>query len=291
MNAPTLSFVTTIRHPLNSKDYARVERYLKNTLDSVQAQICKNFQIIVICNQIPPFHTDFPDVKFLKVDFPPPFEQRSATIEQDAIRIDRGTKHAIALLYIKKSAPSKFVMFFDADDLLSNKLSSFVEENHDNPGFFMEHGYSMKLGSDTFDFLNEFYKVNGNANIVRVSDLPIPTDRLSINSCQEDILRELNQDFIFFILGSHKFTKDWMAERRIVMKPVPFPGAIWIVGNLENRSRQFGQKGSVPISPNDIQEFTIPLEYLTANIKTRAMQFLFRVESAFRKIATRLRPN
>ena len=112
-----LAFITSVRHPLNSNSYPRVIQLLDRTLSSVCRQTDRDFQVVVVCNEIPDLSSR-DNVHFTKVDFPPPNRNASAETGLDAIRLDRGTKYFVGLLYAARFEPSH-VMFFDADDYLS----------------------------------------------------------------------------------------------------------------------------------------------------------------------------
>jgi hypothetical protein len=179
-------------------------------------------------------------------------------------------------------------MFFDADDLLSNRIVEYVSCNQNTAGFYAEFGYRMTLGANKIDSINEFYKQNGNVNILSLSSIRLPWDKLSITSKQEHIVEHVDREYLHKILGSHQFSKNYYSEQGTPLSIIPFQIAIWLVGNLENHSNQHGTKGSLSISLETEQEFSIPEDYMSSGSQfflekffRRALKFL-KVKSSFR---------
>lgn len=269
MTRPLVAFVTTLRHPSDARDYDRIERYLAHTLRSVCAQSNPDFTVIVVCNRKPAFAGSMPRVDFVEVDFASPTASGLAASSMDAIRLDRGSKHAVALAYLRAKGGADYVMFFDADDLLSNRLVAHVVSHAGAAGFVAETGWSMRLGEPRLQQVDDFWAVNGNANILPYDWLAQNTERVQSGMSQDAICAAIEPRFFAEILGSHKFARAWLNAASRPLEPLPFPAAIWMLGNLENHSEAFGARGAVAVTPEHIAEFAIPEEYLATGIGRR----------------------
>ena len=103
-------FITSIKHPENSKSYDKVWALLNRTLSSVCNQIDRKFKVVVVCNRTLPLEDKYKTfeelIEFIEVDFSPVSQSG-----YDGIRIDRGTKYIVGLIAAKKYDP-EYIMFF-----------------------------------------------------------------------------------------------------------------------------------------------------------------------------------
>ena len=113
-----------------------------------------------------------------------------------------------------------YIMSIDSDDLISNKIVSYIMENNDNgrvSGWFIEKGYIHKHGSNyLIKQPNKMWALNGSTHIVREDYLPNPNhDSMKYN------------DFNFFT--SHGFIKTKLQRYHgCELQPVPFPATIYV---------------------------------------------------------------
>jgi glycosyltransferase involved in cell wall biosynthesis len=256
-----VTFVTTVRHPDNSRDYGRIERYLDATLRSILNQADPDFRIFVVCNRTPSNSSDYAKTTFIEVDFAPPVRP-GKPIDRAGIVLDRGTKHAVALAHIRDQIDTEYIMFFDSDDLLSNRLVATIRDVRPDYGLYAETGYSMPLGYDTLTKVEDFFEVNGNSNIFRSHLLINLVTGIEPTSSQEQIVESIDKDIFRKLLAGHKFAKDFFAANGMPFDPLPLPPAIWILGNMENRSGWFGKPGTIPLKEKLIEEFSIPEDYI-----------------------------
>jgi len=257
-----LVFITSIRHPRNCFSFKHVLTLLNHTLDSVLAQSAAEFKIIVVCNEksIPVKH---PDVEFLEVNFLPPSDLEHPKTGMNAIQIDRGCKYACGLIYAKRFDPVH-VMFFDADDLLHRNIAATVLAEPDSDGWYIDQGYSFKMGASHMTLLDNFHTHCGTSHIVRYNSLPMPLS-LDWDADQKEFIAELGESYIKSRLGSHRFTVNTQSKAGFKLSPLPFPGAIWVLGHGENHSGRSGQDGMIEISSDFRQQYGIPRKYLGTN--------------------------
>lgn len=210
--------------PLRSKeasnDWDRVTEYFNRTLWSVYNQIDKNFKIIVACHEIPMLKKEYDDrVEFIQVNNPIPKTKHE-------MMIDKGHKiHTIAMRI--RELGGGFTMLVDADDLISNRISQYINNNQDKNGFLSHNGYYYHVGND---YIKKGHKFpNGSSTIVKynIEDLPFeyydnPVD--SVNS-NPHIIRKKHGDI-------PKICK----EKGRALSKLPFIASIYVRETGDNHS-------------------------------------------------------
>ena len=258
-----LVFITSIRHPLNCYSFDRVLRLLDITLNSIFSQKDSNFEVVIVSNQ-----GSISDLKYrvhnVEVDFPPPSLEESPKTGMSAIQIDRGSKYAIGLKYAEKLNPSH-IIFFDADDLVDNRLSGLVKTNPDSNGWYFDEGYSYRLGSKKLNSVSDFYKHCGTSYIINYDEFE-NTKMLNLTNSQEEIIDLVGLNYVKVELGSHRLRKRWSEKRGRSLSPLPFPGAVWVLGHGENHSGRAGDEGTLPITEELKNQFAFPDDVIVEQI-------------------------
>jgi len=229
-----LVFVTCLMHPANAKSYATIGRLLARTLRSLCAQTSDAFEVVLVCNQVPPGIEPHPKVHFVTVEHPPCEGQGERAAGLRASNVDRGCKRAIGVVYARRFDPD-YIMLCDADDLVSNRLAAYVEQHAGGPGWFVERGHIHREGSVVSFLKRGFHQVCGSSNILRTDLLELPAE-LSVDANQDDILAAVDLAYLVQIFGGHSFAVDRYGDRGLPLAPLPFPGAVWILGTGENTS-------------------------------------------------------
>lgn len=249
-------FITSLRHPTNCHSYERVGRLLENTLRSVCNQSSDCFKVLVVCNQVPEISVN-QNVEFLEVDFPPPSSLSQPQTGMEAIRIDRGSKYMAALVHARQSQPS-FVMFFDADDYISNRIVDYVDNQPDSCGWYINTGYRYQYGDTHLSHQPDFYQQCGTSLIYPYSMLDVPS-KLIGNPGLANIKLHTDEKYLKYILGSHRIAVKIHQSQGHSFRPLPFAGAIWILGNGENHSGKNGKSGDLPVTDEIRNEFSFDL--------------------------------
>jgi glycosyltransferase involved in cell wall biosynthesis len=229
-----LVFITSLRHPKNSKDYQNIELLLMRTLQSVCAQTDTDFYVIVVCNQLPANFPDLPNVCFVQVDFPPPSAINNAQTGMPALQKDKGTKYLIGLKKAEEFKPD-YVMFFDADDYVHQDIAKYVNANLGENGWYIDKGLVYRDGGLLISKTDNFNQVCGTSNIFNF-DLLRQTMPYNLDASQDSLLGLVDNEFIFTILGGHRKVPAWFAERGHALKAFPFAAAIWLTNTGENHS-------------------------------------------------------
>lgn len=144
-----LTFITCLKHPLNVKSMPTMLALLERTLESIEAQTNKNYQIVVVCHEIPHLSRTFKNIEFILVDFPAPLLAGDLAGELNVgrmresleeVKLDKGRKYLHALYHLRQNPP-RHVMFFDADDCLSEDIVETVAQGPQETSWYIGHGY------------------------------------------------------------------------------------------------------------------------------------------------------
>lgn len=250
-----LVFITSLKHPFNCHAYRRVGGLLALTLASVRRQTNGDFAVVVVCNRRP--DGDFPpDVHFVEVNFPPPSPHKRPDTGMDAIRLDRGSKYLVGRAFAERFAP-RHIMFFDADDFVSARIAKTVNEGPDDTAWIISTGYVMQFGSASCAPLENFHKHCGTSFVHPAAAVSVPP--VSPDVSIEEITSGFDNYLVETLLGTHRGAP--FHYREVLRRPVealPYPGAIWVLGNGENHSGRAGRAGTQAVTPAMRREFGIP---------------------------------
>jgi hypothetical protein len=250
-----LVFITSLRHPRNCNSWDRVCELAGATLASVCAQTCPDFEVIVVCNRAPSGNFP-PKVRFLTVDFPAPSPIDGPKTGMHAIRMDRGAKYLAGAAMARTLNPSH-VMFFDADDLLSNRIAGHVLNAAPSCGWYLQSGYRLRCGARRVDPVDRFHQHCG-SSIIHRADVVTPPAGIEPDTPLDVIHSAVDEATLKFLYGSHRVAKHRYARSAIPFHPLPFPGAIWVLGTGENHSGKQGAVGEMAIDRALVEEFSIP---------------------------------
>jgi hypothetical protein len=144
-----------------AKDWPQMCRMLQGTLTSVLA-LPREFVIVSIFGHERPENLPLGDrCRWTTVDWnPPQQEDIPAKLNDKGSKLWQGVREAF-------KRGSKWVMFLDADDLVSNRLPGLCDlENHDAICF--ENGFSWETGSRWLQRVPNFHRVCGSSWIMRL---------------------------------------------------------------------------------------------------------------------------
>lgn len=271
-----IAFVTTIRHPHNSSDYERVGQLLSDSLRSVVRQRNEDLVVVVVHNERPIVSVEDPRIHYVQVDFDRPSEESGPMIGFSEFVRDKGTKCAVGVDAARELG-ADHVMFFDADDLVSRRIAELVNSDPEHPGWYFPSGYIHSVGTRSVQPVPEgFHEKNGSTSVIRLDLIGLPLS-VSRRSTQEEIMAACGTDLIDHMLGKHGYWHRRLAEFGSTMDPLPFPGAIWMIGTGENHSGNLVSARELqPITSTVTAEFglerpTVPT-YLAAIARLRVVQ-------------------
>lgn len=137
------SFVIPVVHPDGKKigDYNVVERILRETISSLEAQTHDDVNIIVVCHKKPEWADQCGDgVYFLVIGDTPAF-----AANRNHVQIDKGMKYTIGSVFAIDRLKADKVMLMDGDDFvhrdLANRLSADTAPSAGMDGYLITGGH------------------------------------------------------------------------------------------------------------------------------------------------------
>lgn len=224
-----LVFVIPVRHPDSVADWGIVRRDLARTIASVARQTGTGWECRVVANRGADLPALPPGFSLREVDLPRPDLPDRITAQEaffDGVRHDKGLR---LLAGMRDVAPDSYVMPVDFDDFISRRLAAFVTENQGAPGWFVREGHVYDGGRWTF-LSRRFHERCGTCLIVR-RDLLGRLETADGAPELETVKRNL---------GSHIFLKPDLAAAGTPLAPLPFPGALYRIGNPQSTSGTSG---------------------------------------------------
>jgi GT2 family glycosyltransferase len=282
---PRLALITPVRHPHNSLNYDEVEKALRTSVTAWLRQTDPDVVVIVVASRKPDLPDD-PRITTVTVDFLPPSPERTSRTGDAAVLRDKGCKNAVGLA-VAQQLGAEYIMFADADDFVSRRLTAFVRAHSGQPGWTITDGWRLSVHRRAIRrHRADFHLQCGTSHIVR-SDL-LPSSGLSPSATQE-ALYAAHGDILERWFGSHMYLHD-----DLPLSPLPFPGALYQVGTANSQSgNALGGQGW-PITRRIADEFGVPATALTPPALARAMlpsrrAIVERVRRARRRVFTRTR--
>ena len=211
-----------------ANDWNMVSMLFNRTLWSCYNQTDPEFKILVACHEIPELTKNYDDrVEFIQVT-----EKESPIPKtQQEKMIDKGYKtHTLAMRL--RALGGGYAMMVDADDLVSCRIAKFVKLHPDENGFYVKTGYVYFVGDSYMKVMPKFS--SGSACIVNysVSDLPDGYPPVMRENC------DANE---WIIRKKHNSIVPACAQAGRPLKPLPFKGAVYVLGSGENHS-MYGKK-------------------------------------------------
>lgn len=223
MGDGSLTFAIPVRDPRGVEDWETVKRLMATTVASLFNADGPRPRVVVGASR----GTDLPgmpaDVEVVEVDLPyRPLPDGEGPSRWDAILVDKGLRLAHALAAAR---PLGHAMVVDYDDLVSTRLTSWVADHPDAPGWFVDAGYLWDGGRVASVLPTGFNDLCGTSLLIRGDLLRVPD--------HPDDPAQL--DWIKSTLGSHK---RWRGV--FDLADLGFPGAVYRVGSGANVSGAIG---------------------------------------------------
>lgn len=206
---------------------------LEKTLDSILAQTHPAFEAVVVCHDIPDIRqAAHPQVHILPVDIPVPARTNDDMCLDKVLKISAGVEWAL-------KRGSDYVMFVDADDLVSRRLSAFVAAHHGANGWYFHDGFVHTYGERWVRVDAPHHLVCGTSAIVRADLLrSAPSD-----FCRGAVVNTLAD-------AGHNLYEKHLAEGGTPIAPLPFPGAVYVL-HPDSTSQVAGGAGYWPAAAGE----------------------------------------
>lgn len=205
-------FIIPVKSALISASWDKFSQLFERCLRSVCQQTDQDFQVVVVCNEMPVTSFTHPNVHYLQVDFPPPTNEICKAFKglHSPKEADKSKKILAGLEYARQFNPSH-VMVVDADDCISNKIAEFVRKHPNVDGWYSKMGYVYREGSKMiFKKMDKFSSLCGTSVIVK-----------------PDLLASIISPEMYF---RHPIRT---LDNGVKLQPLPFPAAIYTI-NGEN---------------------------------------------------------
>jgi hypothetical protein len=224
-----LAFVIPLRSKVSSRNWTLEVRLLERTIQSILNQTDPHFNIYLVYTDKPDINIIHPKLHFIQ--FPHPFLPFDHIIDIKSPKVkvyspkwvegemDKGRKICLGCK-IAIEEGHKYIMQVDADDLVSNRICSFVNFNleQNKAGWYVDKGYIYQEGRGYLlkQPANMNY-LNGSTNIIRADLVPIP-----------DFRSHKTEDYFFFI--THGYLKNRIKHMyNEEIEPLPFYANIYVV--------------------------------------------------------------
>jgi len=242
-----LGFVIPFRSKASSKNWKYHSALLIRTIKSICNQLHDNFKVIVVYSDYPEGKVTHKNLTYLHFPFPFLYakditdyksffkEKHNYTEEYAQYEMDQGRR----ILYGCQCAINQgcsYIMSVDADDLVSNKLTCFVNKNpvSTSPGWYANTGYIfLETHNIIYRYPKNLNEFCGSTNIVRSDLIPIP-DFSSYNLL----------DFNFF--SSHSYLKRRLIQfNNEILQPLPFRSVTYVInaGSWSDYENSYRGKG------------------------------------------------
>jgi len=215
-----LYFIIPLRDASTTSDWPGVCRLLDRTLASACGQLQDAYRVVIVGHTLPEDYS-LPDrCEFISVRFDPPLLTAADDFQRKmwVMHTDKGRKILHGLAKAREDAGS-YVMFLDADDLVSNRLAGFVAEHEGANGWYFEHGYRLNVHPKPQLFWRKrFYHECGSSHMIRSDLAPFPD--------QLDDAADFSDYFVRRYVV-HAYVKDDLEKRGTPLSPLPFYGSIY----------------------------------------------------------------
>jgi hypothetical protein len=211
-----LIFVVPLKSAQVANSWQHTCQLFERCVRSLCQQESSEFRVVVVCNDKPEIEFTHPYIHYVTVDFSLPKESNKVARGLT----DKGRKVLRGLVYARQLNPTH-VMFVDADDCVSKRLATLVDDALDSNGWFVNSGYKYQEGSQ-YIYLKRrnFDQMSGTAAILRFDLLDIPE------------FPEYNRGYGYYkFYIDHQKIRNYMRDKGTLIKPIPFPAGVYILGD------------------------------------------------------------
>ena len=220
MSINILTFIIPVRHPENTADWYLLKQRLRETAASISQQDHNGWKAIVVAN----YGADLPELppkfEIKRVGFLPNKLYRQGNSEKEAFynacRIDKGNRILAGILH---AGVTGYIMIVDDDDFISCRLASFVSNNPQSNGWYLNHGYIWSGGKLLYSY-EDFSQLCGTSHIIRADLYNIPNNYENADS-----------EYISRTLGSHMYIREDLRIHGTPLTALPFHGAVYRTGH------------------------------------------------------------
>ena len=233
----TVYFCIPLKSKQTTNNWPLIESLFNRTLKSIYNQSVDDFRIIVACHEIPAISTPIDSrLEFLQADYKPPKMAGDITMDksQEHIRLsDKGAKKDMLANKLYEYGGG-YVMFVDADDLISRRLVEYVLRDGHKYGYIIKKGYEYNYQSSMIKYEFWFHRICGSSLILNLSKEDLATHKGIKNSTSA---------YTKLMSRGHYYVNENSRKLRRPLKTLPFFGAMYVINTGENESQMFDNIG------------------------------------------------
>jgi hypothetical protein len=242
-----IAFLTSLRARSLAKNWDYHVWMLERVVVSMLAQSEGDVRVVVACHDVPetPLASDS-RVHFLPVKFPPPERNNDDMCCDKVLKLSAGCRWAA-------DNGADYVVFNDADDLVSSRIGSLVAANPGANGWYATSEYFYTYGGR----MARFFQLQGmsagpcvviRGDLLTFASPPFAGDWTSIvlKGGESDYLRFLGRHGepvnILAAVGLGNY-REFTTQEGYPLQPMPFPTNV-VINHLESTSHVAGGIGS-----------------------------------------------
>lgn len=223
-----IGFVIPIKPKRFSKDWNYDNLLLERTVGSILNQTDNKYKIYIVYSEKPEIKNIQPTISFIHFDFPfleadeiedyESFVKKWHKPDYAKKMMDKGRKITLGCVRAKADQ-CDYIMALDSDDLISNKIVSFVNGcNCKIPGWYINKGFMYSEGGRFVLKNYHLQNINGSTHIIRSDMVP-----------SADMQSKKFVDFNFF--EAHGYLN--LRIKQLYGKDLsslPFYGTVYVIG-------------------------------------------------------------
>jgi hypothetical protein len=210
-------FGVPLKSKIVSKDWRTVERVFARTLRSLIGQTLPDIKIMVACHDVPDV-AELNDhrVEVIRAEYDEPLYPAELMIDKHKKReLIAARWHALG---------GGYLMYVDADDLVSSRLAAYVLAQTPCRGFYLKNGYDLNEATNKLNLSPRFYKICGTNCVINwaADELPaVPFQRRHV------LFRDT-------VAVGNAGTRQLFLQRGEPLQAVPFPAAVYVRSHGDN---------------------------------------------------------
>lgn len=233
----TFYFCIPLKSKQTSSDWQIVESLFNKTIKSIYNQIADDYKILVACHEKPEIHMKVDSrIEFLLADYAPPKKMDKSIdskVQEHSRMLDKSAKMDLLARRVKEYGGG-YLMFMDADDIVSNRLVEYVQNDNYAYGYVVKRGYEYNYKSSKIKYEFWFNRICGSSHILRLSESDLPSD--------EDI-KNRSGVLMKLMWRGHYYAEENSRKLHRPLKVLPFFACMYVINTSQNDSQTFGNIG------------------------------------------------
>jgi hypothetical protein len=236
---------------------------LERTVSSICNQTSRNFKLIIVYTDKPEIQFTDENIHYIAYTYPGiiisqiedfDFMSQWFTVEYAERMMDKSRKITLGCK-VAKDLGCNYLMAIDSDDMISNKITQFVNENlgSDIAGWRILNGYLYKESSRFVEKNKQIWAMNGSTHIIRADLVGIPDFETDFKLLSYNLFQQ------------HPYTYQRLIDfHNEKLLDFPFFGTVYLI-----HANNYSQVGKI-LSTNKIKQFIKLLlrgKFLTKKIK------------------------